>query len=435
VRGNLADALHDEVAKTPLAARFERQAADFLERHGAAGLELAPAVVRGLARLLAASGEAAGFLARRGSLVERLRALDACFLEERARQLEALALEPPGPDLEAFLDEIRLLRREETLLAACLDLADAAPFEDVSRFLSILAEGIVARSLRAAESRGGGASPCVVAMGKLAGREFTYHSDLDLVFLHPGDAAELAGVSRVAQRLVGQLTTMTGAGVAYAVDARLRPSGHQGSLVTTFDGFEHYQLEQAQTWEHLALLRSRVIAGDAGIGQVRLQRLRDAVLARGAEPWGYVAGLRRRVHAERAREGPDRIAFKTGPGGIMDVEFLAGAGLLERGPAVGRAPEASIPALLRAAAGGAGTERILAGYRWLRRVEARTRLVAGRGVEHLATDPETLAVVAALVEGAGGAEAFLERMSAVRREVRMAFERVVEAGTILALDS
>src|SRR3990172_3379766 len=103
-------------------------------------------------------------------------------------------------------------------------------------------------------------------MGKLAGREFTYHSDLDLVFLHPGDASELAAASRVGQRLVGQLTTMTGAGVAYTVDARLRPSGHQGALVTTFEGFEHYQLEQAQTWEHLALLRSRVIAGDGGRG-------------------------------------------------------------------------------------------------------------------------------------------------------------------------
>jgi hypothetical protein len=56
-------------------------------------------------------------------------------------------------------------------------------------------------------------------------------------------------------------------------------------------------------------------------------------------------------------------------------------------------------------------------------------------VEHLVADPETLAVVAWLVEGDRGAEAFLERMAAVRREVRAAFERVAVAGTILALDS
>lgn len=431
----LGDVLRAEVAKTPLAARFERQAAGFLERHGAAPPDLAQPVVRGLARLLAASAEAAGFLARRQSLVARLPGLDAGFLALRARELETLAGEPPGPDLESFLDEIRLLRREETVLAAILDLADAARFEDVSRFLSILAESVVARTLRAAQSRAGGASPCVVAMGKLAGREFTYHSDLDLVFLHPGPATELAAVSRVAQRLVGQLTTMTGAGVAYAVDARLRPSGHQGALVTTFDGFERYQLEEAQTWEHLALLRSRVIAGDPGGGQARLERLHGAVLARSAAPWAYVADLRRRVHAERAREGSDRIAFKTGPGGIMDVEFLAGAGLLERGPAGARAQDASIPALLRAAAGGPDAERILARYAWLRRVEARTRLVAGRAVEHLAAEPATLAVVAWLVEPGGSADAFLERMSAVREEVRDAFERVAAAGAIGVLDS
>ena len=56
-------------------------------------------------------------------------------------------------------------------------------------------------------------------------------------------------------------------------------------------------------------------------------------------------------------------------------------------------------------------------------------------MEHLATDPETLAAVATLVDGAGGAEGFLARMSAVRGEVRAAFEAVASAGTIGVLDS
>jgi glutamate-ammonia-ligase adenylyltransferase len=426
-----AAALRDEVAKTPLAARFERQAAAFLERH--ATLELAPDVARGLARLLAASAEAASFLARRSALVQRLAALDAGFLGRRARELEVLAQAAAAPDLEAFLDELRLVRREETLLAACLDLADGVPFEAVSAFLSILAETLTARALSMAESRAAGPAPCVVAMGKLAGREFTYHSDLDLVFLHSGPAAELPAVSRVGQRLVSQLTTMTGAGVAYAVDARLRPSGHQGALVTTFEGFEAYQLEQAQTWEHLALLRSRVIAGDVARGQARLERLRDALLTRGAEPWEYVADLRRRVHAERGREARGRLAFKTGPGGIMDVEFLACAGMLERGSSGARAADASIPSLLRAAAPEGAAEGILTAYRWLRRVEARVRLVAGRAVEHLGSEPETLAVVAELVEPGAAADGFLERMASVRREVEAACRRVIAARTICAL--
>ncbi len=434
MRGGLAARLRAEVAKSPLAERLERQAGGFLERHGAAQLDLEPGVVRGLARLLAGSAEAAGFLTRRTSLMLRLRGLDASFLERRARELEALAEAGPGPDLEAFLDELRLLRREETVLAACLDLADGVPFEAVSAFLSVLAETIVARALRSAGSRAGaGARPCVVAMGKLAGREFTYHSDLDLIFLLEGAASDLAPASRVAQRLVGRLATMTEAGVAYAVDARLRPSGHQGALVTTFDGFERYQLEDAQTWEHLALLRSRVIAGDVASGQARLEALRGAVLAKGAEAWEYVADLRRRVHAERAREAPGRIAFKTGPGGIMDVEFLACAGMLERGPSGARPRDASIPSLLRAAAPGAGAEAILAAYRWLRRVEARVRLVSGRAVEHLGTEGETRTLVAELVERDSSPEGLLGRMASLRRQVEDAFERVAVARTIRAL--
>jgi hypothetical protein len=117
----------------------------------------------------------------------------------------------------------------------------------------------------------------------------------------------------------------------------------------------------------------------------------------------------------------------------MDVEFLACAGMLERGPAGARAADAGIPSLLRAAAPGGAEEAILAAYRWLRRVEARVRLVAGRAVEHLGTEPETLAVVAELVEPGAGADAFLERMASVRREVEAACRRVIAARTICAL--
>ena len=84
-------------------------------------------------------------------------------------------------------------------------------------------------------------------MGKLGGREFTYHSDLDLIFLHGDGVEAVPGASRVAQRLISYVTTMTGAGMAYAVDSRLRPSGKQGMLVTSFDGFIAYQSEAAAT--------------------------------------------------------------------------------------------------------------------------------------------------------------------------------------------
>ena len=118
----------------------------------------------------------------------------------------------------------------------------------------------------------------VIGMGKLAGMEFTYHSDLDLIFLTEGGAEAVHEASRIGQRLISYLATMTGAGVAYSVDTRLRPSGRQGTLVTTFSAFERYQCERAQTWEHLAMLRARPVAGATESAQATLDRVRESVL-------------------------------------------------------------------------------------------------------------------------------------------------------------
>ena len=98
-----------------------------------------------------------------------------------------------------------------------------------------------------------------------------------------------------AQSVMIDYSTMTGAGVAYPVDTRLRPSGRQGVLVTSFAGFERYQLEQAETWEHMALLRARAIAGHTEAAQEILDRVRADVLGRDLEPWPYIADLRARA--------------------------------------------------------------------------------------------------------------------------------------------
>jgi glutamate-ammonia-ligase adenylyltransferase len=368
-------------------------------------------------------------------MAPRLGQLDVGWLARRTRELEQSGEGDAGLDLESFLDEIRLLRREDTVLAACLDLSGAVPFVEVSAFLSTLAEVIVARALRVAErsrSRQMRAPLAVIAMGKLAGREFTYHSDLDLIFLTPGGSEDVEEASRLAQRLVGYLSTMTGAGVAYPVDSRLRPSGHQGMLVTTFAGFERYQLERAEPWEHLALMRSRVVAGAIAEGQALLDRTRGAILARGIPRWRSVAELRGRVHAERGGEGLTEIAFKTGVGGIMDVEFLACGALLERG-ACGAPFPPSIPAMLRAAASGAATEALLDRYAFLRELEARVRWVTDRPETSLDPRSEAFEVAAALMAPEDPAGHLLERLESTRRAIATAVERVLAASSIAGL--
>jgi glutamate-ammonia-ligase adenylyltransferase len=436
VSPSLGSPLGGALSSPLLCRRLAATGAEFLEHQGAGALPRDPELRRGVAAVLASQIGAAGFLARRSALAERLRDLDSGWLARRARELADAGQGDASLDLEGFLDEIRLLRREDTVLVACLDLSGAVPFGEVSAFLSILAEGIVRRALGVAESRAPGrAAPlAIIAMGKLAGREFTYHSDLDLIFLTPGSADDVEDASRLAQRLVGYLSTMTGAGVAYPVDSRLRPSGHQGMLVTTFEGFERYQLEHAAPWEHLALMRSRVIAGEVAAGQALLDRTRAAILARGTSPWRAVAELRERVHAERGQEVLGEIPFKTGVGGIMDVEFLGCGALLERGSEGATLP-ASIPAMLRAAAGGAGTAALLECYGFLRELEARVRWATDRPETTLDPSSEAFEVTAALMAPEEPSVRLLERLESARRAIAAAADRVLAAGSIRGLDA
>lgn len=95
----------------------------------------------------------------------------------------------------------------------------------------------------------------MVGYGKLGGWELGYSSDLDLIFLHdcPVDVMtdgerEIDGRQfylRLAQRIMHLFSTRTSSGILYEVDARLRPSGAAGMLVTSTESFADYQKNEA----------------------------------------------------------------------------------------------------------------------------------------------------------------------------------------------
>jgi len=426
--------LKECLSGTPLIRRLSPATSSFLEERGedAAVVALTGAKLAGLARLLATNAEAARYLSHRPALLERLSHASADALRARARELEST--QPPSDrDLEGFLDWLRLTRRDETIFAACLDLGGSVSFEETSVFLSILAESCTRWALQRAETHVGtepAPTISVLAMGKIAGRELTYYSDLDLIFLYPDDVEEVMQPSRIAQRLIHYLTAMTGAGVAYAVDSRLRPSGRQGMLVSTYGAFDRYQRERAATWEHLALMRSRAIAGDISRAQKILAHAREGALEQQARPWPEIAEMRQRVEHERGAKSNASVALKTGRGGLMDVEFLAAGGVLELG--VQPTPPAlpSISWMLSECMSGPALEQLCQGYQLLRRIEARTRWVSGRADETLKLDPDHVAAVAELVEPGLAGQELIDRLSEVRQSIRSSYEAVIAAGAI-----
>src|SRR5439155_18583123 len=109
----------------------------------------------------------------------------------------------------------------------------------------------------------------LLGLGKLGGREISYHSDLDLLLVYEDDGTTSRGESNrqffteLAQRVIKTMSQMGPMGRLYEVDMRLRPTGKSGSLVLPLAEFRRYFAGPGcQLWERQSLTRARVVCGD-----------------------------------------------------------------------------------------------------------------------------------------------------------------------------
>ena len=311
-----------------------------------------PGALERLIDLCAASPWMAELLTRYPALLDEL--LNAATLyappsrEELAAELRAQLARVPGDDLERQMDILRIFQKGQLLRVAASDLKGTLALMKISDSLTWIAEVVLQEVLnlswRQLVARHGvplreDGTPCdgdfiIVGYGKLGGIELGYGSDLDLVFIHDADPQcdtngdrPLDGGSffaRLGQKIIHLLTAPMAAGQLYEVDMRLRPSGASGLLVTSLAGFAQYQREHAWTWEHQALVRARVVAGDPALA-ARFEAERAAVIARPRERAQLrreVAEMREKMRQQLAPKEPGVVDVKHSPGGLVDIEFL-----------------------------------------------------------------------------------------------------------------
>ena len=314
---------------------------------------------------------------------------------------EAIAsLEWRGP--EGRLDGLRRFKRREMLRVAMLDLAGTYDVEIVGEKLSALADACLEAALQ-----GTGFSFAVIGMGKLGGCELGYPSDIDVMFVHDGDpqAAE-----RRAEDLMRAIGEVTPEGQAFRIDAALRPEGKSGPLARSFDAFVEYYQRWSQPWEHLALLKARVTAGDAELGSKLVDELENFAYPE-TLPDGALTEIRHlkaRMERERIPRGVDpRRHMKLGPGGLSDIEFAIQLIQFERGHAVPALRTRSTSDALAVARDQdvldeASFRSFDDAYRFLTRLRNRLFFLSGRPVDTLPTKPEDL-------EAAGVAMGFTDQ--------------------------
>ena len=313
-----------------------------------------PQALAQLVKLCAASGWISQHLTRYPLLLDDL--LNPAVLYapldrwQLAAELDVQLARTPAGDAEEILNALRYFKQAQVLRVAAAEVSGAMPLMIVSDHLTEIAETLLRKVLALAwadllpkfgqprcvvDGIERDAQFAIVAYGKLGGIELNYGSDLDLVFLHDstGDRQQTVGLrpldnpsffAKLVQRIIYWLTTRTGAGDLYEVDTRLRPSGRSGLLVTSFAAFAEYQRNQAWTWEHQALTRTRIVAGPAALAE-RFQTIRREVLQRERDPVALrqdVREMRERMRAELDRSTAEVFDLKQGRGGIADIEFV-----------------------------------------------------------------------------------------------------------------
>jgi len=301
-----------------------------------------------------------------------------------------------APDPAELAAALRGLRQRVYLATLLRDLTGRADLAEVCATTTRLAE-VAVRSAVTAHARwlaevhgealdeadGAAQQLLVIGMGKLGGGELNVSSDIDLVFVYPGEGATAGPkcianqdfFDRLGKRVIAAIGDATGDGFVFRVDMRLRPYGESGSLSCSFAALENYLITQGRTWERYAWLKARPLTGNRA---EELMQIVTPFVYRKYLDYDAYAGLRE-VHRQIREQGRRKDYarnIKLGPGGIREIEFITQAlqlvrggretALRERGTLAALAT-LSARGLLPAAAAG----ELTAAYVFLRDVEHR----------------------------------------------------------------
>ncbi len=336
-------------------------------------------------------------------------------------------------------------KNKEMTRIALRELANAAALEETTAELSQLAE-ICVREVFAhwnAKFRKSFGSPtadfAILALGKLGGHELNHSSDVDLIFLY-SEEGELSPrlsyhqwFNRLAEKILETFSTRDPEGALFRIDLRLRPEGSTGPLARSLESMENYYAGFGETWERIALIKAREIAGSRELAYEFLSQHQPFIYPRSPTPdlLDEVANIKRRI--EREALGTDELDrdVKLGRGGIREIEFVVQTLQFIHGGRHAFLQETSTMKALRALA---ELELIPPkevvdldrAYRFLRQVEHRLQIEAEQQTHTVPRDPVALKRLARSL-GFDSANEFSTALKKTRQNVRSIFDRVISS--------
>ncbi len=243
------------------------------------------------------------------------------------RELELMSQE------RGISNAIRLLRRLEEIRLGILFLNKSIGIRELLRNLSKTAEILLLTTLHSdlcekysefdEEDSQKISKLFIVGFGKLGGREITFDSDIDFIFLCDNEPTEQE-IKR-AEKFIRLISSYTKEGIAYKIDVRLRPDGRKGPLVSSLKGLESYYLHNAHPWELQALLKARPLGKDIINNKTFIDLRRNVLVNRGVEvKKDEIRAMITKIQKELSRENQELKIYdiKYGVGGLLELEFF-----------------------------------------------------------------------------------------------------------------
>jgi glutamate-ammonia-ligase adenylyltransferase len=303
-----------------------RRLAEGRARSGALAVAFreAPGAAERVCRLLGSSRLVGDALRRHPEFVPSLD--DDDFLG-RSKSRDELVEEALGTlawraDTAERQEGLRRFKRRELLRIASRDLLGYGTVEATGGELANLADACVEATLR---DLAPSVPFAVIGVGRLGGRELSYASDIDVLFVYDGaGAGDFDVAEKTATRMISSIGATTAEGHTFRIDANLRPEGKQGPLARSLDGYRTYYDNWALTWEFQSLLKARPVAGDLELAQRFCTMVAPYVFR---DPFSLddireVRRMKARIERERIPPGEDpQFHLKLGRGSLSDVEW------------------------------------------------------------------------------------------------------------------
>jgi glutamate-ammonia-ligase adenylyltransferase len=357
-------------------------------------------------------------------------------------------------DEASFVKRLRLYRQWWMVRLIALDIQQRLSLTELTHRLSGLADACVNASLgwseqqylslygQALDCNGLPQSMIVIGMGKLGGNELNLSSDIDLIFAFRDHGDTQGGkkslsnqeyFTKLGQKLIQHLDQVTADGFVFRVDMRLRPFGQSGALVLNMDSLENYYQDQGRDWERYAMIKARVMSGNA-LDIREFEALRKPFVYRKYLDFGAIGALRdlKQMIAKEVRRKDIEHNIKLGEGGIREVEFIAQALQILHG---GRDQGLQTPALLKVLPylvkqdylSAQEVDELREAYLLLRRTEHALQAVNDEQTQLLPKDEMSRTRIALMVGFASWQE-LDTRLWEVRKNVHRSFVALIDDG-------